>query len=155
MGWPVGKRSFVDHTPDNGFDSPDQKAQDIYKLLKDGFTASISKDLYEAVRAFALGDRFHKFEPGATQAQDEEFELVGEVIRNRMRSWGRFYMTFLEPSKDVDRSELGKLMLKLSKKLPGMLFFVLSNDHSIKKREIAQFGLFVEMIVNYADGGRS
>lgn len=153
--WPVGARSFIDHTPDSGIESDAKKAQDVRDQLAKPFTAASADALYKAVCAYAAGGQFYRPEPGTNFTDDEKLELAGEMIRNQMKYDGRyFYMMFYLPKGKEDRTKFDELIKKLAKKIPGMLFLALDATKSVAANEIRCFDPFVWML-NDAEGGRS
>lgn len=152
--WPIGTRSFVDHTPDSGFDDEEQKTRDIQAQLARPLTAASEKAVYEALRSYVAGGTYYRPEPGTDFEEEDKFELAGEIIKNKMKFEGRkFYMMFYLPKSEEARAALNSLVDKLKKKLPGMLFLALKDDKSVAKTEIRNFQPFVWMLpVESAEG---
>lgn len=145
--WPVGTRSFIDHTPDSGISAGDQKARDVQAQLAKSVTAASINSVYEALRSYVAGGAYYRSEPGIDFTDEDKFELAGEIIKNKMKFEGRkFYMMFYLPKSEGDREALTGLIEKLKKKLPGMLFLALDGDKSTAKAEIKRFQPFVWML---------
>lgn len=155
--WPIPARSFIDQTPDNGFDAHVQRTKDVQNQLAKCFTAPNTDDIYAAVRDYVAGGPFYRPEPGTDFAEEEKFELAGEIIRQRMKFERKcFYMIFYLPEAKDDHVALSALVDRLKKKLPGMLFLALDKKASVAKAEIRRFGPFIWMLpAEEGDGGRS
>jgi hypothetical protein len=152
--WPVGTRSFLDHTPDNGINASDEHAQHIRTLLTQTFSSASQDELGKAFEKFIAGGPFcPEPEIGTEFPASLRYKLAAQNIADRIEFDKQcFYMMF-HPRDNQTAEALENLAFEISKDIPGMLFMRLSLEPEIMEQDNRRFNSLILMLPTNANEG--
>lgn len=153
--YPAGTRSFLDHSPDCGFDAADQETQAVLEQITRPFSATSLDEIEKLIRKYVAGSKIYTPDPTVNFSSDTRLKMVGLRLENLIKKEKKcFYMLFRQPKQESDRQAMQKMVERLSKDLPGMLFLALTNHEAVAMDEVKRFDPFILMLPA-ADGADS